>query len=417
MPLAASASYLIYRVVRLWSVPKALQYLMAAHRYFPTARFADEVARRLPTIREHMERLLGKNAASIEHVARRSIVLKWPTRTMSGIERGVLLISFTTSFPYYHQNLDLELLQRWFTIVLEPSWAGYCVPEILFWADGGAPVVVQATEKTDFEFIASLETNIEPVEFGASNWVDHRVFRPLVQVEKKYDAVYVGNYRPIKRHHVLFRAIKQINDPGYRVALACTPWGGGTAKQTVYDLLDHYGVRGNVDVYEGLAPAALNELLNASKVCVLLSLKEGSNRSIFEGFFANVPGIVLVNNVGMNKSYVNQQTGQLVEEGQLAKSLLHFREHWASYQPHQWAMRTISPEVTTDALASKLRELAVDRGETWTRSLRVKVNRPEVEYMENAESFPLSTIELLELFSKGTSADRIEIELLGSASS
>ena len=412
MPALSRASEAGYWAMRPWSPGTGLRLLLAAHRYGPSERLTRRVGVELPSIQRHVDVLIDgdRGADQLKHAARRSMVLKWPRRGADGIEKGVLLITFTTSFTYFHFHLDLELLQQWFTVVLEPSWAGYCIGEILFWAGPDRPpVVVQSTEKTDFEFLAQLRTNLVPVDFGASNWVDHEVFRKLDGCEKIYDAVYVANYKPIKRHHVLFRAIAELRDPGYRLALVCTPWGG--TKQTVYDLMDHYGVRQNVVVFEGLPAQKVNEVLNASKVSVLLSLKEGSNRSLFEAFFADVPGILLKDNVGVNKSYLNAQTGRIIEEHELAATLTFFREHWSEYQPREWALANISAPVTTRALEDVLGRLARERGEPWTRGLHVKVNRPEVEYLEGRPPDLLMPLEeLLPLFAKPVRHGSAEIE-------
>jgi glycosyltransferase involved in cell wall biosynthesis len=416
MPAASAVSRLRYALAAPFDEARALRHLLAAHRYSPSASLTARVVDKLPAIQRNVGQLqdldwLGPQRQALDHVAGRSIVLKWPQRIGGALEKGVLLVSFTTSFPYFYEHVDIEQLQRYFSIVLEPSWAGYGVGEILFWARRAAPpVVVQATEKTDFDFIAALRSNLVPVDFGASNWVDERLFFPVDGVPKQYDCVYVGNYRPIKRHHVLFDAIRRLRDPTYRAALACTPWGGGSAKQTVHDLARHYGVERNVEIFEGLAPAELNRLLSASKVNVLLSLKEGSNRSLFEGFFANVPGIALRNNVGMNKSYVNAQTGRLIEEGELAEVLAFFRSHWSEFQPRRWALEHIAPKVTTRRLEAVLADLAHARGEPWTTGLRVKVNRPEVAYFDAERPLPLSNVQLLELFARQRSGGPAEIE-------
>jgi glycosyltransferase involved in cell wall biosynthesis len=413
MPALSHAAEAAYWIVRPWSRAQSLRLLLAAHRYGPSERLTRRVSAELPAIQRHMALLIDgagePEADQLKHAARRSVVLKWPRRGTAGIEKGVLLITFTTTFSYFYFYLDLDLLQRWFTIVLEPSWAGYCIGEILFWGDREQPpVIVQSTEKTDFEFIARLDTNLIPVDFGASNWVDHEVFRKLHPCEKIYDAVYVANYKPIKRHHVLFRAIAELADSTYRLALVCTPWGG--TKQTVYDLMDHYGVRENVVVFEGLPAHKVNEVLNASKVSVLLSLKEGSNRSLFEAFFADVPGILLKENVGVNKNYVNEFTGRLIEEDALADSLRFFRDNWQAFHPREWALANISAPVTTRSLEEVLSRLALQRGEPWTSGLRVKVNRPEVEYLETMHPDPLPVMKLLRLFARPVRCAAEEIE-------
>jgi glycosyltransferase involved in cell wall biosynthesis len=418
MPALSFAAYAGYWIAKPWSKARSLQLLMAAHRYGLGRRLTSRILTELPNIRQNMDQLLAWSASqdTFKDIARRSIVLKWPRRGTNGIEKGVLLITFTTSFSYFYFCIDVDLLQRWFTVVLEPSWAGYCIGDILFWTgDDKPPVIVQATEATDYEFIGDLNTNLTPVDFGASNWVDHQVFRKLAGVKKIYDAVYVANYKQIKRHHVLFRAINALHDPTYRLALVCTPWGG--TKRTVYDLMDYFGVRNNVVVFEGLPAGRVNEVLNASKVCVLLSLKEGSNRSLFEAFFADVPGIVLMDNIGVNKRYFNRSTGRIIQEEELAGTLQFFREQWQTFSPRAWALENIAAPVTTRLLEEVLQQLAMKRGEPWTGGLHIKVNRPEVEFLDHADDSSLPMLKLLTMFDKqaGCAVAEIERQLLCAA--
>jgi glycosyltransferase involved in cell wall biosynthesis len=240
------------------------------------------------------------------------------------------------------------------------------------------PIIVQTTEERDFRFLLSLKSNLVPVSFGASDWVDFRIFRPIEGLEKEYDAVYVTNYSPVKRHHLLFKAVKKIGDPDYRVALIFGKWGN--AKQEVSHLIDYFGIKKNIITYDGLPQVQVNEVLNKSKVNVLLSLKEGSNRSIFEGLFANVPGIVLKKNIGVNKQYINNETGHLIDEEGLKDTLLHFRENWGKYHPREWAMRNISPTVTATKLSEVLENIARSNNSLWSQGVVPKVNSPEVKY-------------------------------------
>lgn len=378
-----------YYALRLIDSGNSLRCLMDAHRFYPTGRLTDLFNKNRSLFQQKIENLLGHTTkADLDMVAMRSIVLKKPTVGSGKIEKGVLLITFTEAFPFYEQYVDCEQLLKIFYVVLEPSWAGYCNPNILFWMKYAQhPIVIQATEQKDYSFISSLRSNLVPVDFGASDWVDHRIFHSIPGAEKQFDVIYVCTYKPIKRHHALFNAIRKINDPSYKAALVCVSWGG--TRSEIENLIDHYKIRDNITVYENCAPQRVNELLNRSKVNVLLSLKEGSNRSIFEGFFSNVPCIVLKNNIGINKNYINAMTGRLIEEKELKEALLYFRTRWHEYNPRDWALRNISPLVTTKKLSTCLQEVAQGRGEPWTYEIVPKVNSPEVQYFNLADKLTL----------------------------
>lgn len=318
---------------------------------------------------------------------KRLIILKEPIVAKSGKEneKGVLLAKFTDTFEFVIKNFDTRRLLKDYYLVLEPSWSGYADQRILYWTRHPKhTIIVQASEPQDFKFIQSLNSNLLPVSLGASDWVDDRVFYPLEGVEKKYDAIYVAVYAPYKRHQVIFRAIRNLNDKSLKLALVGTPWEG--KRYEIQSLVNYYGLKGQVDFYENIGPPEVNHVLNQSKVNILLSLKEGSNKSIFEGFFAGIPAIVLKNNIGVNKQYINKDTGLLIDENELDTAIRHFQGNWNKYRTNQWAKTNISPKHTTAKLNGIIKNLALSVGEPWTYDVAIKVNSPEVRYYENNTS-------------------------------
>ncbi|MDI9245576.1 glycosyltransferase [Marinobacter sp. CHS3-4] len=319
----------------------------------------------------------------VEWIQKRSLVLKDPLVDEAGQvkDKGVYLVKFTTTFPDVFHHFELKRLQHHFHVVLEPSWAGYCLPEILSWSSLSAPVVVEASEPEDRALLESLETNLVPVSFGSGDWVDPQVFRPLEGVEKEYDVIYVANFNSIKRQYVFLKVLRDLMREGVslRAALVCGEWG--ECREEILDLIEEFGLSEELRLFENISQSELNVLLNKSKVNVLLSLKEGSNRSLFEGFFAGTPGIVLANNVGVNKEYFNSQTGACISESDLGETLLFFSENWHTFCPREWAEENISPSKTTDKLASAIRKFDPGFGcnNGASGKISVKVNAPEAE--------------------------------------
>jgi glycosyltransferase involved in cell wall biosynthesis len=289
----------------------------------------------------------------------------------------VLLIKFSRAFGIAAALLDLSRLQQHYQVVLEPSWAGYCTPEVMAWCDTGRKVIVQSSARSDRYLLEQLGKNLVPVEFGASDWVDHRVFRPL-ELDKEFDSVYVANLTKNKRIHIYLRAVARAArvEPTYRGALVCSSWGG--RRSTLDALMAFYGVQSRIRVYHQVTQGELNEILNRSKVNVLMSLKEGSNKSLFESMFAGTPALALRENSSINHSYVNEQTGRLVSEQEIAQALLQFRSNWSQYRPRQWALANISPQQTTRKLEMVVSSLAGSTGAGG--QLLVKVNSPEATY-------------------------------------
>lgn len=379
---------------------KGLSLIMRMNRYTDHNRWDVLVSDKLKCIVDITDNMISSYSivkASENTALNRSLLLK--NKIMNGFslaEKGVIVITFTPTSDYYFRTIDIEKLLNDFFVVLEPSWAGYCEASILQWTRFKKhDIIVQATEIKDRIFLNSINTNLIPVDFGASDWVDFRVFHPIERTEKIYDSIYVTSYKPGKRHHVYFRAIAEMGDASYRGAIACGAWG--KAKQDVLNLIKYYGIQDNVHIYESLSQKDLNLLLNKSKVNVLFSKKEGSNRSVFEGFFSNVPAIVLENNVGMNKSYINEYTGMLVAESAVAEKLFYFKNNWKSYYPRKWAMENISPLKTTQKLNCVLKDISEVRKYQWTKNIVPKVNSPEVKYFSQSDKnfFP-STYDVLQ---------------------
>jgi glycosyltransferase involved in cell wall biosynthesis len=359
---------------------KGVSYLMQAHRstrqksrqikiesiFRKKSLLSKGLMRELVVIKEDSPQLLRK----------RIFILKEPTMD----EKGVLIVSFDT-FGYLGLKCDMDRIFRDYFLVLEPSWAGYCTPELMQFLDyNDTKIIVQATEKLDFDFLERLSSNLIPVKIGASNWVDERVFKDL-GLEKEYDSIMIAQWGEFKRHHIYFDAIRKTGIVNYKACLVGAAWGGRT-KQDIEELIAYYGLEKNIDIFEKLNPEDVNVLLNKSKVGVLLSLKEGSNRAIFEGIFANVPAIVLKDNIGVNKDYINNNTGVLINRDELPEMLIHFRGNWHNYKPREWAMNNISCTQSTQAIEKLLRNAAAELNIQWTRCIEVKVNRPEFEYYD-----------------------------------
>jgi glycosyltransferase involved in cell wall biosynthesis len=305
------------------------------------------------------------------------------------VERGVLLLKNTERLDFFRRCMSMASVLKDYTLVLEPSWSGYANPKLLaFDSYRDRPVVVMSPCRADYEFLERLNSRLRPISIGASDWVDPRVFRPLASPDKRFDAVVIARWNWVKRHHLLLRALRRIADPSYRVALVSLNVKGDQDRSAILSLIDRYDLARQVTVFEDLVPARVNEILNQAKVNVLLSRQEGSNRSLFEGFFAGVPGLAFANHIGIPLDHFTTQTGRLIAQDELPDALLYFREHWAKFDPRPWAMANIAPEVTTARLNLFLRQLARESAEPWTQDIVAKCNRPGLYYYPDAPDEP-----------------------------
>lgn len=324
--------------------------------------------------------------AELNHLNKTGIVLKKPVLHRHGVvEKGVILLKSTERFRTFRRCVDIPALLADYTLVLEPSWSGHAKENILYFTKFAEhKIIVMASEPRDFMFLKRIELNLVPINLNSGDWVNPTVFRPLPGIEKRYDVVFIARPAIYKRHHVLFHAVRDMNDKSLQVAIVADPWPGN--RRDVELLIDFYGIRHNVTYLEDLRPPEVNVILNRAKVNAVLSLQEGGNRCLFEGFFADVPGLALKCNVGIRKDHFNSQTGRLISEKDLATELMYFRDHWNTFSPRDWAERNITPELSTAKLNALVKELALNRGEPWTVDLVAKCNCPNPEYYptENA---------------------------------
>lgn len=328
---------------------------------------------------------LQKNLFFFENktfVEKRLIVLKHPCIHPEGKEKGVILAKYNKTFAYLLSNLNLPALLNDYCVVLEPSWSGYFVPEIIMWTKfKNHKILIQCPEVKDYDFIKSIGSNLIPIDVGAGCFVDHRTFTSGNNL-KKYDVIYVGLFDLYKRHHVLLRAISNVKANGFRVALVSSSWSSG--RREIEEMIRYYGLEGNVDIFMDVSHQDLNILYGLSKVNVLLSLREGANKSIFEGMFCDVPCIVLDTNIGVNRKYINNATGRIVSENKLESALLDFKDLKNDYSPRRWALNNISPEQSTLVINNCLRSIIVDDGGLWKSNIYVKVNSPELAYFDSS---------------------------------
>ena len=290
-------------------------------------------------------------------------------RSPSDDHKGVIVLQYNYVFPIFAHLFDVAAIAERYHIVLEPSWSGFCTPDVLCYAGLAPNVFVQAFEPRDRRFVATLGCGFVPVPTSTNWWVDHRVFRPVSAVHKDADVIMVAAWGPYKRHGMFFRALRTVRKsrPDLRVILVGYPLG--LTKDEILALAASYGVEEMIECLENLTQAEVNVQLNRAKVNVLWSRKEGVNRAIIEGMFANVPCIVRDGfNYGHRYEYINAATGAFSTETDLPSTLIRMLNRWETYQPRQWVMEHMSCQRSTEILRK-----VVDGGRD-SPPLAVKVN-------------------------------------------
>jgi hypothetical protein len=219
---------------------------------------------------------------------------------------------------------------------------------------------------------------------GPCDWVDPAVASSFIGSQHKFDIVINSNWGPAKRHHVLFKALVEIPS-SLRVALIGFDWEGRT-KAEILDLAYYYGIEHQLSIFEKIDFAEVMKINSCSKVAVLLSLKEGSNRAISESLFCDTPAIVLRNHIGGIVENITPQTGRLVDESALGSEIMLMLGKLADYSPRKWALNNISCFESTKSMNESLKKDAIAQGYKWTKDIVTKTNSPDLRYFDNNEA-------------------------------
>ncbi len=370
--------------------------LLAAHRASRTSWLDNRVANNLAEISRLSPTMVGP-AVKWSYAIGRTLFLRAPRfRHGSLVSRGVVVIKFTATSTYFIRHLDVPRLARYFWIVIEPSSAGYADPELLCWHQSGSVTFIQTSDSRDEQFLNVLKPTFVALPFGSHDWVDPRIFYPT-GTKKSYDVAYVAGLNYVKRLHVFAQAIKELKGrcPDVKAVLVASSWGGASFEQLDH-LLRWHSVSDVVEVHRDINQAAVNDLLNASRVSLLLSRKEGANRAIIESMFAGTPVILSECNIGVRRAYVNSETGVIASDRDLPECIWRIKTRGFAGNPAAWTRANIAPDKTIQKLAEILRPY--DGNQEPPARLWTKANSPEMTYfdepMKNAAPDRAAIVEL-----------------------
>lgn len=331
-------------------------------RYF-RSHIETSPQRALPVIAKEPQRMI-KNLA---------IVVASPQPSGA---RGVIILNYNHIFPHFAREFDVRRIAERYHLVLEASWSGYCVEDVLCYTLlRPNTVFVQGYEKHDADFIDAIGTNLVNVPLSTNWWVDWRVFSPDPEIERDLDFVMVASWADFKRHHRFFRALQKLRRNGHRLRGACVGYPAGLTLEEIQRRARWYGVADQIEFHEFIPQTEVAALMKRAKANVVWSRKEGVNRVIIEGMFCDVPCLLPEGfNYGYRYGYVNDETGRFSTDRNLPRDLLEMtREPWP-HSPASWVRRHMTPQQSTEILAQAIGRHCAEIGEEPPERLAVKVD-------------------------------------------
>jgi glycosyltransferase involved in cell wall biosynthesis len=364
---------------------KALRLESALHRA-ALGGFVDRtVEQRIARARVRPERDLQRHAETVTPVPATRVFFEDPGRLLGkrvlvlkspgGAEKGVIVVDYFFVFPLLARFFDIDRIASRYHIVLEPSWSGYCEPDLLCLMDRPFPLFVQAYEPRDVALLERLDSNLIPVPTSANWWIDHRVFRPIDGAVRDADALFLAAWAGYKRHDGFLHALATLRRRGERLKAILVGYDGDWRRADIERLIRYHGVADQVEIFERVPPSEVNRQLNRVKVNVLWSRREGVNRAIIEGMCAGVPALLREGfNYGYHYPYINDQTGGFASERSLPDRLLEFVRSQRARDPRAWVLDHMSPQRATAVIDESIGAYARAHGEPWTEGrIAVKV--------------------------------------------
>jgi glycosyltransferase involved in cell wall biosynthesis len=295
-------------------------------------------------------------------------------------EKGVVFVSSETQMARLAKATDLQHFAERYTLVVAPSW---CPPHSVFtylfpllYPD---TIISLISNAKDLTYFPRINPKYDMVPLYASNWVDAREFVPVPKDEKNIDIFMVAEFAKYKRHHVLFRALRDVPRE-YRVVLngQSEP---GRSRQTILNEAGSYGVRDRFELRENVTKEELHNNLVHAKTSVVLSMREGSGVSVVESMFANTPvGMFEDAEIG-SRAFITPQTGRLLQHAELGQQLTEFVETSHTYEPRAWVMEHhIGCLDSSVMLNTMLRHRALHSGLDWTSDIAPLRWRPNPQY-------------------------------------
>jgi len=138
---------------------------------------------------------------------------------------------------------------------------------------------------------------------------------------------------------------------------------------TIRELASWHGVEDRLTILTNQPYREIPKLFGQARASVVFSKREGSCVVVAESLFADTPAALLNDAVIGSRVFLHEQTGRLLDEGELARDLTALIRDADSFQARGWAEANISCYQSTQVLNDILRSHAVSQGSTWTVDL------------------------------------------------
>jgi glycosyltransferase involved in cell wall biosynthesis len=311
------------------------------------------------------QRYLGDSGQLAQRALSTSLLLKAPKRDG---EKGVLYCSFEYNWLRLVAHHDAAAILADYDLVGATSWSPPDYAAMAAFAGlSRDPVFIGVSNAADMEPMAMLRPVVEPLPILASDWIDPGLYTPKPHGARTIDILMVANWNQVKRHWLLFEALRDM-PRNLRVVLVGRNAPGRTEKE-ILEEASAFGVRQHLELFTNLEIDEVAALQCDARISTIFTRREGSCVATAESLFAGAPVAMMEEAHIGSKAYINSRTGVLLPRRGLGRVLRRFWEESGRYTPREWALDNISCTRTSERLNSILKDWALRAGRPWTEDI------------------------------------------------
>ena len=251
-------------------------------------------------------------------------------------EKGVIFVSFESQWAKLLRYGDVRDFASRYTLVVSPSSSPHNLVNYLFAANYPEPYFTLISNPEDLVELPRVSDRLLIVPLFASHWVNPDLFQTPPLASRPFDLLMVASFGKVKRHHILFRALRNM-PRDLRVLLIGQDQEGRTA-ETIRQEARWYGVEDRFELRANQPFLKVVEAFGQAKTSLVLSKREGSCVVVAESMFADTPVALLHGAHLGSRVFINEQTGRFLLERFLSWQLTEFIRDAERFKPRAWAL-------------------------------------------------------------------------------
>lgn len=282
-------------------------------------------------------------------------------------EKGVVYVAFEAEWLRLVRHVRLAEFAERYTLIVAPSSSPYNLVNFVLPNVYPAPLYSLINHDEDVDVLRRVGPHYRIVRLYTSHWVNPAIYQPRPRSERDIDLLMVAAWGKVKRHHLLFRALREL--PGAARVLLVGQDQEGRTEATVRREAGYYGVADRFEMWTNAPHTQVRDAFCRARASLLLSLREGSAVVVPESLFAGAPVGLLRNADNGSRAFITPQTGVFLDEDRFTEQLADFLARADTFAPREWAEANISCWRSSERLNAQLRDDMRADGQEWTRDL------------------------------------------------